>query len=179
MMPAQPAADLVVVQAWRSLALREHRCYWPPHARHPDQRGHRYVRWRVTARDLERRGLSQRPPQDDPHVWARQSSAHRHAAWAGELGPQRPCAALYDQAGLPPLWGPRCSMLIDPLGHRFPGDQMGRAWLLATARPRSPRRRWPCQPDLRAVGYCGGIPHCCKRRGLVMCGIAWETRHAG
>ncbi len=68
-MPADPAADLIVVQANLALGFQDAGFHRPAHAAQPDQRRQRGVRRRIGKVGLERRCIAQAAPQHHPHVW--------------------------------------------------------------------------------------------------------------
>src|SRR5215510_7170013 len=166
MMPAQPAPDLVVVQAQAPFTLLECRFDRPAHTSHPDQRGDRYVTWRITEIDLELRSLPPTPSQHNPHVGARHARAYRHAAVETELRHQRPFAPFFYQERLPCVrWHSRCE-LINALWRLCSGHQASLPGLAPAPRPGRHCSRWPAQPDLRVVGHFGKVP-APQRRHLI------------
>src|SRR5256885_15225899 len=89
---------------------------------------------------------TQRPPQNDPHVGARQSPPYRHAALEGKFRDQGPFAALFDHERVPRVWGHGGGELIDALRSRFPGQHAGLAGAAAPPPPSRHRRRGPRPP---------------------------------
>ena len=123
MMPAHPAAHLVVGQPHLVLALLDGLLHRPAHPQQPHQRRRRCVRRRVAQVGLQYGVLPQRAAQDDPHVRAGQAIAHRHRPQAGHLSYQRAFAALLDQRRLPGARRQGRRQGIDPHGRGGVGGQ--------------------------------------------------------